>query len=120
MNRANSATMPPITRVLIPAMPGRPPMRNVLLVSAIAVRLMAPHLGVVDHDRLYHIGVMSGMAGLECDRERRSTAFRVRRCSHHRSLTGAPPITSMMRARVAAVVSFGSSSSLKNPCAMIS
>src|SRR5262245_14566977 len=40
--------------------------------------------------------------------------------SHQRSLTGAPPSTSMMRARVDAVVSLGSASRAKKPVALIS
>src|SRR5262249_17503241 len=45
---------------------------------------------------------------------------RPRRYPHQRSLTGAAPSTSMMRARVAAVVSSGSASGAKKPCATIS
>jgi len=43
-----------------------------------------------------------------------------RKAPHQRGDTGAPIITSAMRARVAAVVSSGSTSSGKKPCAMIS
>src|SRR3954453_5120338 len=62
----------------------------------------------------------AGGALAESDRKETARFCTPEICRHQFSGTGAPAITSKMRARVLAVVSFGSWSRAKNPCAMIS